>query len=92
MNYRAFAIDLDGTLLAGEAVPQLNIDALKDAIAQGVRVIIATARWKEKALEVQEQLGISDTLIACSGAQVFDPATGEDVFACLLYTSDAADE
>ncbi len=80
MNYSAFAIDLDGTLLAGEEVPQRNIDALKLAIARGVRVIIATARWKEKALDVQRQLGISETLIACSGAQVFDPATGSDVF------------
>jgi len=80
MNYRAFAIDLDGTLLTGEEVPQRNIDALKLAIARGIRVIIATARWKEKALEVQRQLGISETLIACSGAQVFDPATGSDVF------------
>jgi len=81
MNYRAFAIDLDGTLLAGEEVPQRNIDALRRAIARGVRVIIATARWKEKALQVQSQLGISETLIACSGAQVFDPAQKHDVFA-----------
>lgn len=84
MRYRAFAIDLDGTMLAGEEVPQANIDALKVAIGQGVRVIIATARWKEKALEVQGKLGISETLIACSGAQVFDPQTGKDVFAARL--------
>ena len=52
MSYRAYAIDLDGTLLAGESVPQKNVDALKAAAAQGVTIIIATARWKEKALEV----------------------------------------
>lgn len=87
MRYRAFAIDLDGTLLAGESVPQANIDALKTAIAQGVYVIIATARWKEKALEVQDLLGIRNTLIACSGAQVYDPTApaGErDVFSARL--------
>ena len=84
MSYRAYAIDLDGTLLAGESVPQKNIDALKAAAAQGVTIIIATARWKEKALEVQELLGISNTLIACSGAQVYDPKTGEDVFSARL--------
>lgn len=84
MNYRAFAIDLDGTLLAGEEVPQANIDALKAAIAEGIYVIIATARWKEKALEVQKLLGISNTLIACSGAQVYDPESGEDVFSARL--------
>jgi len=87
VRYRAYAIDLDGTLLAGESVPQENVDALKSAIAQGVYVIIATARWKEKALEVQELLGISNTLIACSGAQVYDPSApvGErDVFSARL--------
>ena len=84
MRYRAFAIDLDGTLLAGESVPPSNIDALKLAIERGIRVIIATARWKEKALEVQAQLGIRETLIACSGAQVYDPNNGSDVFAARL--------
>ena len=87
MRYSAFAIDLDGTLLAGETVPQKNIDALKAAIAKGVYVIIATARWKEKALEVQKLLGVSNVLIACSGAQVFDPQNApheQDVFAARL--------
>jgi len=80
MRYSALAIDLDGTLLDGEDVPEKNIDSLKRAFDQGVRIFIATARWKEKALEVQRQLGISEPLIACSGAQVFDPATGADLF------------
>ena len=84
MRYRAFAIDLDGTLLDGESVPAANVAALRRAIDRGVRVIIATARWKEKALEVQGELGISETLIACSGAQVYDPTTGNDVFAARL--------
>ena len=80
MRYCAFAIDLDGTLLDGEDVPAKNIDSLKRARDQGFRIFIATARWKEKALEIQHQLGINDPLIACSGAQVFDPSTGEDLF------------
>ena len=87
MRYSAFAIDLDGTLLDGETVPQKNIDALKAAIAKGIYVIIATARWKEKALEVQKLLGVSNVLIACSGAQVFDPQNSpdeQDVFSARL--------
>lgn len=80
MRYRAFAIDLDGTLLDGEQVPQANVDMLKRARDAGVRVFIATARWKEKALDVQALLGISEPLIACSGAQVFDPVSGQDLF------------
>ena len=47
MKYKALAIDLDGTLLDGESIPEPNIDALRSARDQGYRIIIATARWKE---------------------------------------------
>lgn len=80
MRYSAFAIDLDGTLLAGEQVPPKNVEVLKRARDAGVRIFIATARWKEKALEIQQLLGISEPLIACSGAQVFDPVAKQDLF------------
>jgi len=80
MTYRAFAIDLDGTLLVGEHVPAENIRALKAAHAAGFRIIIATARWVQMAQRVEDELGIKGPVIACSGAQVFDPVSNRDVF------------
>ncbi|MDP6376015.1 MAG: HAD family hydrolase [Pseudomonadales bacterium] len=79
MKYKALAIDLDGTLLDGESIPEPNIDALRSARDQGYRIIIATARWKEMALGVAQTIGIEGPVIACSGAQVYDPATSCDV-------------
>ena len=80
MNAAALAIDLDGTLLVGETVPQANADAVRAAANAGLRVVIATARWSHFAVRLGADLGIPDPVIACSGAQVFDPAGPGDVY------------
>ena len=79
-NFRAFAIDLDGTLLVGEHVPDENIRALQKAHEAGFQIIIATARWVQMAQRVETEIGIKGPVIACSGAQVFDPVSGADIF------------
>lgn len=80
MPYRAFAIDLDGTLLVGEHVPEENIRALRRAHEAGFQIIIATARWVQMAQRVEDEIGLKGPVIACSGAQVFDPVAGRDIF------------
>jgi hydroxymethylpyrimidine pyrophosphatase-like HAD family hydrolase len=80
MSFKALAIDLDGTLLVGEEIPQRNIDALQAAQAAGFTIIIATARWLPMATRVQSRIKISGPVIACSGAQVHIPETGKDIF------------
>ncbi len=80
MNYTALAIDLDGTLLVGETIPPANVEALQAARDAGLKVLIATARWKEMAFRVADEIGIADPVIACSGAQVHDRASGQDWF------------
>lgn len=79
MTYLALAIDLDGTLLVGEDVPEANIQALRAARDAGYRVIIATARWVQMAERVQAAAGLDGPIIACSGAQVFEPAARADL-------------
>ena len=78
--YRVLAFDLDGTLLVGEHLPSANRDALRAARDAGYRIIIATARWKEAALAIAGEAGVADPVIACSGAQVHDPAIEADIF------------
>ncbi len=80
MTYKALAIDLDGTLLVGETLPDENRIAVGAARDAGIHVMIATARWSHLALRLQERMGIDDPIIACSGAQVLDPREGRDVF------------
>ena len=80
MNAAALAIDLDGTLLVGEEVPEANVKAILAAVDAGLRVVIATARWSQFAVRLGAGLGVTDPVIACSGAQVFDPAGPGDVY------------
>jgi hypothetical protein len=80
MQYKALAIDLDGTLLVGEKIPVDNVVAVRAARDAGLEIIIATARWHQMALRVAKELGISGPLIACSGAQVHLAADDRDIF------------
>jgi len=80
MTFKALAIDLDGTLLVGEDLPHDNIVALRAARDAGLQIIIATARWIQMAQRVEAQIGLHGPAIACSGAQVFIPDLGRDIF------------
>lgn len=80
MQYTTLAIDLDGTLLVGEDLPEANRLALKAASDAGLTIIIATARWKEMAFRIADAVGLTEPVIACSGAQVHDRRSGLDLF------------
>jgi len=79
MSYTALAIDLDGTLLVGNTLPDAEREVIFKAKALGFKIIIATARWLDLAVQVTGPLNLTAPIIACSGAQVFDPTTGEDL-------------
>jgi Cof subfamily protein (haloacid dehalogenase superfamily) len=71
MNYRALAVDLDGTLLhSDERVTPHSLDVLRTAQAAGLRIIIATARWHQMAERIAREIGTREPIIACAGAQV----------------------
>ena len=80
MQYRALALDLDGTTLVGEDLPEINKLALQRAASEGYEIIVATARWIQMAQRVADQIGTPSVAIACSGAQVHDPRVAEDIF------------
>jgi Cof subfamily protein (haloacid dehalogenase superfamily) len=80
VNYRALAIDLDGTLLTpDEQVSSRNAAAVRAALDQGFEVIVATARWYRMAGEVASMFGLAGPAIACSGAQVRRLGDGMDL-------------
>ncbi len=80
MQFKALAIDLDGTLLVGEKIPADNVVAVRAARDAGLKIIIATARWHQMALRVANELEIAGPMIACSGAQVHLSAEDRDIF------------
>ncbi|MEM9621936.1 MAG: HAD family hydrolase [Pseudomonadota bacterium] len=80
MQYKALALDLDGTTLVGEDLPEANRLAMRKAADAGLEIIIATARWIEVAHRIADQVGLDSIAIACSGAQVHDRRAARDVF------------
>ena len=86
MKFKALALDLDGTTLVGERLPEANRLALQKASQAGYEIIIATARWLQMAQRIAEEVGVQSLAIACSGAQVYDPVSGE-TFLMNVYLS-----
>ena len=80
MSFKALALDLDGTTLVGEELPEANKLALQKAAKAGYQIIVATARWIEMAQQVAQEVGYGSVAIACSGAQVKELSTGQDIF------------
>ena len=80
MDYKALAVDLDGTLLhSDEQVTPRSLEVLKAAQAAGLRVIVATARWYQMAERIARQIDTREPIIACAGAQVRRPADRHDL-------------
>lgn len=70
---RLIATDLDGTLLNSEnMVPPANRRALEQALAQGVQLVLATARKRASLYAVVGELGLPCACIAHNGGRVWD--------------------
>jgi HAD superfamily hydrolase (TIGR01484 family) len=68
---RALALDLDGTLLRpDETISDRDGRAVAAAVDAGWSVVLATARWYQLAERTAQALGLTDPVIACSGAEV----------------------
>lgn len=71
-DIKLVAIDLDGTLLTDDKqLPQVNIDAIHQAIQAGVQVVICTGRTLPGVREIMAQLpfdGEDDFLILQNGS------------------------
>jgi HAD superfamily hydrolase (TIGR01484 family) len=77
---RALAIDLDGTLLGPDnEVSPRGQAAIRAAVDAGLHVVLATARWFQLAERTASHLGLTDPVIACSGAEVRRLTDGVDL-------------
>ena len=80
VDVRALAIDLDGTLFGPDGhVSDRNRAAVRAAVDAGLHVVLATARWFQLAQRTAEDLGLTDPVIACSGAEVRRLSDGVDL-------------
>jgi Cof subfamily protein (haloacid dehalogenase superfamily) len=72
------ALDLDGTLFGDDLVISTRVrEAIRDAQAAGVTVVIATGRMFRSARKIAADLEIYGPIICYQGAMVADTRTGE---------------
>jgi len=75
------AVDMDGTLLNGSgAITERTISALKDAMSEGIKVVIATGRMYPSALPFILDIGTETPCIFYNGAIIRNPVTGVLVY------------
>jgi len=72
------AIDLDGTLLCNDGTMSVrSAEAVAEAIAEGVKVLICTGRAPAASAGIYQSLGLDTLIIAHNGALVLNPKTGD---------------
>lgn len=79
--YKLIAIDLDGTLLNsyGE-ISNKNREAIKYAIQNDTKVVIASGRDTDSVKKISLDLGINEFLIAGNGANIFNIKENENIY------------
>lgn len=77
---RLVALDIDGTLLdSSNRLSDGNAAAVREALARGVQVVLATSRWFHLARLTAESLGLTTPLICHNGALVKQPQDGQEL-------------
>jgi len=84
------AVDLDGTLLTSEGLPEPEgVRSLREAASLGVRVVLATTRTPGTTAELCRQIEIDDPIVCTNGAQVWASPDGP-AWACHAIPQEAA--
>jgi hypothetical protein len=77
---RLVALDIDGTLLdSSNRLSDGNAAAIREAMAQGAQVVLATSRWFHLARLTAENLGLTTPLICHNGALIKRPEDGQEL-------------
>ncbi|MEM8530692.1 MAG: HAD family hydrolase [Chloroflexota bacterium] len=69
---RLIVSDIDDTLVHKGMLPPRNRDVLSQALAQDVRLVLATVRKYDSAMQVVQKLRLPCTLICQGGATMYD--------------------
>lgn len=74
MKPQAVAFDLDDTLLRDDrTLSPLTLSVLRQAAAQGLRIIPASGRARDSMIGFVREIGCASAFIACNGAELYGP-------------------
>lgn len=78
---KLLALDIDGTLVNSrdELTPPVRA-ALQEAVAAGIRLVLATGRRYSRAVPLVEPLGIEAPLVTASGALIKNPLDHQTLY------------
>src|SRR4030042_535614 len=77
---RLVALDIDGTLLdSSNRLSDGNAAAVREALARGTHIVLATSRWFHLARLTAESLGLPPPLICHNGALIKRPEDGQEL-------------
>lgn len=93
--YKMLVLDMDGTLLNEEqCISDVNKEAIKQAVAQGIKVVLASGRAYPGMVPYLKELDLYDQglyTISCSGAVVIENVTNEIVYEEHIKNKDLAE-
>lgn len=73
MDIKLIALDMDGTLLNEEKeISAANRQAIKDAEAKGIHVVISTGRSMATLRDLAKSLSLSSYLVTVNGSEIWD--------------------
>lgn len=73
MRFRVLALDYDGTIAQAGVIPPDVMEAIEDARAQGIAVLLVTGRRLDDLRSVAGDLRFADAVVAEGGAVVLYP-------------------
>jgi Cof subfamily protein (haloacid dehalogenase superfamily) len=77
---RLVALDIDGTLFdTSNQLSEANATAVRETVAAGVPVVLATSRWFYLARQTAQELGLTTPIICHNGALVKRPDDEEEL-------------
>ena len=89
MSIKLIATDVDGTLFnSNNEVSPATMAALQAAADRGIQIVISTGRLLSEFTELAAQLSMMRYTVTCTGAQVLDLQTNQDIFRCALTEQD----
>jgi len=80
MPIKLIALDVDGTLMSSrnELLPS-TVEALQEAAAHGIQIVLSTGRMLSECRELLEQLPMIRYAVTCTGAQTIDLRDGSTI-------------